>query len=63
MKHLVEVKENYFKHLVEALWISLTLIVASIACAIHAIFPFIFKKTASTIMRNILSRTDHRYDR
>ena len=61
MKHLDEVKENYFKHLVEASLISLSLIVASAACLLHAIFPFAFTKTASTIMRKILGRTDDRY--
>lgn len=63
MKHLKEVKENYFKHLVEALLISLSLIFAAFACLLHAIFPFAFTKTASTIMRKILSRTDNRYAR
>ena len=63
MKHLSEVKENYFKHLIEALLISLSLVAASLACLIHAIFPFALTKTASTIMRKILSRTDNRYAR
>ena len=63
MSHLGEIKENYFRHFLEALLISLSLIVAASACLIHAIVPFAFKKTASTIMRKILSRTDSRYDR
>lgn len=63
MSHLQEVKENYFKHLLEALLISLSLIAAAIACFIHALIPFAFPKTASTIMRKILSRTDDRYAR
>jgi hypothetical protein len=63
MSHLGELKENYFKHFFEALLISLSLIAAATACLIHAIIPFAFKKTASTIMRKILSRTDSRYDR
>lgn len=61
MKHLDQVKENYFKHLLEAILISLCLFIASLACLFHAIFPFVFKKTASTIMRKILTRTDKRY--
>jgi hypothetical protein len=61
MRHLEEVKENYFKHLIEASLISLSLIAASLACFIHAILPFAFTKTASTIMRKILGRTDNRY--
>ena len=63
MIHLKEVKESYFKHFAEALLISLSLAAAAIACFIHAIIPFTFKKTASTIMRKILLRTDSRYDR
>jgi hypothetical protein len=63
MKHLNEVKENYFKHLLEALLISLSLIFAAVACFIHALIPLAFPKTASTIMRKILSRTDNRYAR
>lgn len=63
MKHLKEVNEKYFKHLIEASLISLSLMVASIACILHAIFPFIFTNTASTIMRKILNRTDIRHDR
>lgn len=60
-KHLDEVKEGYFKHLVEAMAIVFSLLAASLACLIHAFIPKLFTKTASTIMRNILSRTDNRY--
>lgn len=63
MKHLNEVKENYFKHFVEALLISLSLILAAFACLLHAFFPFIFTKIASNIMRKILLRTENRYAR
>lgn len=63
MKHLLEVKENYFKHFIEAMIISLSLAYASLTCLFHAFFPFIFTKTASNILRKILSRTDNRYAR
>ncbi len=63
MSHLKDVKENYFTHLFEALLIVLSLIVATVTCFIHSIFPFLFKKTASSIIRKILQRTDERYDR
>lgn len=63
MKHLDDVKENYRKHFLEALLISLSLLFASLACLIHAAFPFIFKTTASSIMRKLMSRTDKRYAR
>lgn len=63
MSHLKEIKENYFKHLLEALFISISLLIGSITCLIHAFVPMIFKQTASTIMRKTLSRTEDRYDR
>lgn len=61
MTHTKDMKENYFKHMYEALLIVLSLIIASLACFIHAFVPFIFKKTASSIMRKTLQRTDNRY--
>jgi hypothetical protein len=61
MSHLSELKEGYFKHLLEALLIVVSLLLAAGACLIHALVPGIFTKTASTIMRNILGRTDDRY--
>ena len=61
MSHLKEVKENYFKHLTEALFIVLSLLRALLACLIHAFIPFVFKTTASSIIRKVLQRTDDRY--
>lgn len=61
MKHLNEVKENYFKHLMEAFLISISLVAASLACIVHGIVPQLFTKTASTIMKKILDRTESRY--
>jgi hypothetical protein len=61
MSHLKDMKENYFTHLFEALLIVFSLLKASLACLVHAFFPYIFKTTASSIMRKILQRTDDRY--
>jgi hypothetical protein len=61
MSHLSELKEGYLKHLAEALFIVGSLLVAAGACLIHALIPSMFTKTASTIIRNILGRTDDRY--
>lgn len=63
MKHLNELKEGYFKHLTEALLIVGSLLIAAFACLIHAFIPSLFNKTASTIIRNILGRTDDRYSK
>ena len=61
MKHLDECGEGYFKHMFEAWRIVSVLLISSIACLIHSLFPFVFQKTASTMIRNILNRTDSRY--
>ena len=63
MSHLKNMKENYFAHLFEALFIVFSLIRAALACFIHAFFPFIFKTTASGIIKGILKRTGDRYAR
>jgi len=63
MSHLGELKEGYFKHLLEALFIVGSLLIAAVACLVHALVPQLFTKTASTIIRNILGRTDERYDK
>lgn len=61
MSHLKNMKENYLTHLFEALLIVFSLLKAAGACLIHAFVPFMFKTTASSIIRKILQRTDDRY--
>ena len=60
MKHLKLVNENYFKHMLEAWLIVITFISAGLICFIHSIFPFLFQTTASTMVKNILNRTNKR---
>lgn len=60
MKHLNLVHENYFKHMLEAWLIVLTFITAGLICFIHSIFPFWFQTTASTMVKNIIERTNKR---
>ena len=60
MKHLNLVKENYFRHMLEAWLISATLIGASLICFLHSIFPFMFQSTASNMLKTIINRTDKR---
>jgi len=60
MKHLKLVHENYFRHMIEAWLIVITFIVAALICFIHSIFPFLFQTTASTMVKNILARTNKR---
>lgn len=58
--HLDEVEENYFEHMFWAIVFSSLFLVASLTCFLHSIFPFMFKKTGSTIANWILSRNNKR---
>jgi hypothetical protein len=60
MKHLNAVHENYFKHMIEAWLVVITFIGAGLICFIHSIFPFLFQTTASTMVKNIIDRTNKR---
>ena len=61
MKHLDECGEGYFKHMMEAWLIVAVLLISSVICFIHSLFPFIFQKTASSLVKRILNRTEKRY--
>jgi len=60
MNHLEDVGMTYFQHMRHALYISFLLAVASFCCVTHAACPFIFKQTASCIIKhltdNVISR-------
>lgn len=60
MSHLKSVNENYFKHMFEAWLVSLTFITAGFICLVHSFFPFIFKNTASSIVKNKLKNIERR---
>jgi hypothetical protein len=60
MKHLKLVHENYFKHMLEAWLIVITLLFSAVVCFIHSLLPFTFQLTASNRLRWILNRTNHR---
>jgi hypothetical protein len=46
-EHPASVGETYAEHFVEAMGFSLSLLKAAGACAVHAVLPFAFEKTAS----------------
>lgn len=46
-KHLDSVGETYFQHLGHAFSFASSMFVGSVACLIHAIFPFLCEKTGS----------------
>ena len=56
--HLKEINESYFEHMIHALKASLKLSIASKACFIHAIAPFLFEKTATNLCKKILKSRD-----
>ena len=60
MGHLKDVGMTYFQHMRHAIYISILLLAAAACCLIHSVVPFVFKKTASTIITylsdNVISR-------
>lgn len=46
-RHPHQVGETYAEHLRAAAGFGWTLVAAGLACVIHAVFPFLFEKTAS----------------
>ncbi len=56
-KHPHSLGESYFEHLANAMRFGGYMILGGLACITHAIFPFIFKKTAS----NFLFKMTHTY--
>jgi hypothetical protein len=52
-QHPSDVQETYFEHLLFAGSCGLRMICAGMAALVHAIFPFLFEKTASRLMAPI----------
>ena len=55
--HPSSIGETYFEHCCHALTFSWHMFVGSLACFLHAFFPFIFEKTGS----DRLFKTLHKY--
>jgi hypothetical protein len=58
--HPASVDETYFGHMAFALKFSAKLFLAAFAALIHALLPFLFEKSASTIVRELAERTHSR---
>ena len=61
-EHPASVGETYGEHFAAALYFARQLMAASLACLLHALFPFLFERTASGILarlheRMVLSRS------
>lgn len=52
--------ETYLQHMAFAGKFSFRLFIAAFAALVHAILPFLFEKTASTIVRELYERTHNR---
>jgi hypothetical protein len=55
-KHLDEVGETYGEHFVHAGGYGVTLVVAGLACLVHAALPFLFERTGSDAIRTLHGR-------
>lgn len=55
-KHPQSIGETYWQHLCAAMTFGGKMIIAGLGCVIHAIFPFIFSKTASNANLNLTQR-------
>jgi len=60
LDHPRSVDESYAEHARFAFGFSARLFGAAFAALIHAIFPALFKKSASTIVANLYERTRNR---
>lgn len=58
--HPASVDETYFQHMAFAGKFALMLFTAAFAAMIHAILPFLFEKTASTIVGELYAKTHKR---
>ena len=58
--HPASVDETYFGHMAFAAWFAGRLFMAAGAALIHALLPFLFESTASTIIRELYERTHKR---
>ena len=54
--HPASVDETYWEHLGVALSFAWTLLAASLACLIHAVFPFLFVATGSSMIAGLNER-------
>ncbi len=55
-EHPQSVGETYFEHFTVATSFGVPMILAGFACLLHGIFPFLFEKTGSNIVKNLYDR-------
>ncbi len=60
VEHPASVDETYFGHMAFAGWFASRLFLAAFAALTHAVLPFLFETTASSIIRELYERTHNR---
>jgi hypothetical protein len=59
-KHPQEVDEKYFQHMGMAVRYALTFLLLFFAALIHAVFPFLFRKTSSCVIQEMAKLIEKR---
>jgi uncharacterized ferritin-like protein (DUF455 family) len=59
-KHLDEVGESYGEHFAHAGGYGVTMVLAGLACLVHAVAPFLFERTGSDAIRTLHGRMARR---
>jgi hypothetical protein len=59
-QHLEEVDESYTEHMAHAGGYGVALLVAGLACLVHAVAPFLFERTGSDCIRTLHARMSSR---
>lgn len=54
--HPRSVGESYAEHFMAATSFGIPMITAGMACVLHGIFPFLFEKTGSNLVRKLYDR-------
>ena len=59
-KHPHSVNETYFEHMRVALKYGMKMVVGGIAGIIHAVFPFLFETTATSVAQEVVDHAAQR---
>ena len=59
-EHPNSLGETYWQHMLKAVKFSILFGAASVICLMHALFPFLFVSTASSIAKNIIDCNEAR---
>lgn len=55
-EHPRSIDETYLQHLRAASWFAATMMVAGLACFVHALIPHLFQKTGSAAIERLHNR-------